>query len=44
LASALYVEDGGGVAAHRDAGQRLTSSALSVDASAELITTIRKTT
>ncbi|WP_200301804.1 DUF5753 domain-containing protein [Streptomyces adelaidensis] len=43
LASALYVEDGNGVAAHRDAWQRLTSAALSVEESAELVTTIRKT-
>ncbi|MFE7316394.1 helix-turn-helix domain-containing protein [Streptomyces sp. NPDC057555] len=42
LTSALYVEEGDKVAAHRDAWQRLTSAALSVEASAELITEIRK--
>ncbi|MGW1835741.1 helix-turn-helix domain-containing protein [Streptomyces sp. NPDC002067] len=43
LTSALYIEDHDKVAAHRDAWQRLTSSAESVEASAELITEIRKT-
>ncbi|OWA14573.1 transcriptional regulator [Streptomyces sp. CS227] len=42
LTSALYVEERDKVAAHRDAWQRLTSAASSVDASAELITQIRK--
>ncbi|MFJ6074636.1 helix-turn-helix domain-containing protein [Streptomyces sp. NPDC093065] len=42
LTSALYVEEREQVAAHRDAWQRLTSAALSVEASAELITEIRK--
>jgi hypothetical protein len=42
LASALCIEDGDGVAAHRDARQRLTSAALPVEAPAELITTTRK--
>ncbi|MGC9536559.1 DUF5753 domain-containing protein [Streptomyces sp. UG1] len=44
LTSALYVEESDKVAAHRDAWQRLTSAALSVEASAELITEIRKNT
>ncbi|MEU8539489.1 helix-turn-helix transcriptional regulator [Streptomyces sp. NPDC048717] len=42
LTSALYVEDRDKVAAHRDAWQRLSAAALSVDGSAELITEIRK--
>ncbi|KDR60507.1 helix-turn-helix domain-containing protein [Streptomyces albidoflavus] len=42
LTSALYVEERDKVAAHRDAWQRLTSAAASVDASADLITQIRK--
>ncbi|MFD5873700.1 helix-turn-helix domain-containing protein [Streptomyces sp. NPDC060322] len=42
LTSALYVEEREQVAAHRDAWQRLTSAALSVEASADLITEIRK--
>lgn len=42
LTSALYVEEREQVIAHRDAWQRLTSAALSVEASAELITEIRK--
>ncbi|MDI3389080.1 helix-turn-helix transcriptional regulator [Streptomyces sp. B-S-A8] len=42
LTSALYVEEREQVVAHRDAWQRLTSAALSVEASAELITEIRK--
>ncbi|GAA2408559.1 helix-turn-helix transcriptional regulator [Streptomyces pulveraceus] len=41
LTSALYIEDRDKVAAHRDAWQRLTSAAESVEASAELITKIR---
>jgi hypothetical protein len=41
LTSALYVEEREQVAAHRDAWQRLTSAALSVDASADLIAEIR---
>ncbi|MFM9445296.1 helix-turn-helix domain-containing protein [Streptomyces acidiscabies] len=44
LTSALYIEERDKVAAHRDAWQRLTSTALSVEASAELITEIRKST
>ncbi|MEV5597056.1 helix-turn-helix transcriptional regulator [Streptomyces sp. NPDC052496] len=44
LTSALYIEEADKVAAHRDAWQRLTSAALSVEASAELITKIRKNT
>jgi hypothetical protein len=43
LTAALYVEDRDKVASYRDAWQRLTSGALSVEASAELITEIRKT-
>ncbi|WP_246561952.1 DUF5753 domain-containing protein [Streptomyces roseirectus] len=43
LTSALYVEERDKVATYRDAWQRLTSAALSVEASAELITEIRKT-
>ncbi|MEU2759404.1 helix-turn-helix transcriptional regulator [Streptomyces sp. NPDC007094] len=42
LTSALYVEEQDQITAHRDAWQRLTSAALSVEASAELITKIRK--
>ncbi|MFI1191528.1 helix-turn-helix domain-containing protein [Streptomyces californicus] len=42
LTSALYVEEREQITAHRDAWQRLTSAALSVEASAELITEIRK--
>jgi hypothetical protein len=42
LTSALYIEDRDKVTTHRDAWQRLTSSAESVEASAELITQIRK--
>lgn len=42
LTSALYVEEREQVAAHRDAWQRLTSAALSVEASADLIAEIRK--
>ncbi|MFF9480920.1 DUF5753 domain-containing protein [Streptomyces sp. NPDC014733] len=42
LTSALYIEEQDKVAAHRDAWQRLTSAAESVEASAELITEIRK--
>lgn len=42
LTSALYIEETDKVAAHRDAWQRLTSAALSVEASADLITDIRK--
>ncbi|MFE9340883.1 helix-turn-helix domain-containing protein [Streptomyces sp. NPDC007063] len=42
LTSALYVEERDKVATHRDAWQRLTSAAESVEASAELITQIRK--
>lgn len=41
LTSALYVEERDKVAAHRDAWQRLTSAAASVEASAEMITEIR---
>jgi hypothetical protein len=41
LTSALYVEEREQVAAHRDAWQRLTSAALSVEASADLIAEIR---
>ncbi|MFJ7053088.1 DUF5753 domain-containing protein [Streptomyces albidoflavus] len=41
LSSALYVEERDAVNAHRDAWQRLTSAALSVEASAKLITQIR---
>ncbi|MEU7374827.1 DUF5753 domain-containing protein [Streptomyces albidoflavus] len=41
LSSALYVEEREAVNAHRDAWQRLTSAALSVEASAKLITQIR---
>ncbi|APD18666.1 DNA binding protein [Streptomyces phage Mojorita] len=44
LTSALYVEERDKVAAHRDAWQRLSAAALSVEASAELITEIRKNT
>lgn len=44
LTSALYVEEADKVAAHRDAWQRLTSAAESVEASADLITEIRKNT
>ncbi|PZT72736.1 MULTISPECIES: helix-turn-helix domain-containing protein [unclassified Streptomyces] len=44
LTSALYVEESDKVAAHRDAWQRLTSAALSVEASMKLITEIRKST
>lgn len=44
LTSALYVEESEKVAAHRDAWQRLSSAALSVEASADLITEIRKST
>lgn len=44
LTSALYVEESDKVAAHRDAWQRLSSAALSVEASADLITEIRKST
>ncbi|MEX3100339.1 MULTISPECIES: helix-turn-helix transcriptional regulator [unclassified Streptomyces] len=44
LTSALYIEERDKVAAHRDAWQRLTSTALPVEASAELITEIRKST
>jgi hypothetical protein len=42
LMSALYMEDPALLAVHRDAWQRLTAAALSVEASAELITEIRK--
>ncbi|MEU6111059.1 DUF5753 domain-containing protein [Streptomyces albidoflavus] len=42
LTSALYLEERDQVAAHRDAWQRLTSAAASVEASASLITQIRK--
>lgn len=42
LTSALYIEEHDKVAAHRDAWQRLTSAALSVEASGDLITEIRK--
>ncbi|MFE1147805.1 DUF5753 domain-containing protein [Streptomyces albidoflavus] len=42
LTSALYLEERDQVAAHRDAWQRLTSAAASVEASAGLITQIRK--
>ncbi|MFI7102853.1 DUF5753 domain-containing protein [Streptomyces sp. NPDC050161] len=42
LTAALYIEDGDKVAAHRDAWQRLTSAAESVEASTDLITEIRK--
>ncbi len=42
LTSALYVEEREQITAHRDAWQRLTSAALSVEATAELITEIRK--
>ncbi|MEU8626144.1 helix-turn-helix transcriptional regulator [Streptomyces sp. NPDC048669] len=44
LTSALYVEEREQVAAHRDAWQRLSATALSVEASADLITEIRKST
>ncbi|MFD7661698.1 Scr1 family TA system antitoxin-like transcriptional regulator [Streptomyces sp. NPDC059788] len=44
LTSALYIEEADKVAAHRDAWQRLTSAALPVGASADLITEIRKNT
>ncbi|MFI0262886.1 Scr1 family TA system antitoxin-like transcriptional regulator [Streptomyces sp. NPDC017056] len=44
LTSALYIEEPDKVAAHRDAWQRLTSAALPVGASADLITEIRKNT
>ncbi|MFI2237112.1 helix-turn-helix domain-containing protein [Streptomyces chrestomyceticus] len=44
LTSALYIEEHDKVAAHRDAWQRLTSAALPVGASADLITEIRKNT
>ena len=44
LTSALYIEDRDKVATHRDAWQRLTSAAESVETSAELITEIRKST
>ncbi|MEU0838603.1 DUF5753 domain-containing protein [Streptomyces sp. NPDC005962] len=44
LTSALYVEERDQVAAHRDAWQRLTSAALSVESSADLIAEIRKNT
>ncbi|MFD7860756.1 Scr1 family TA system antitoxin-like transcriptional regulator [Streptomyces sp. NPDC057682] len=44
LTSALYVEEREQVAAHRDAWQRLSAAALSVEASAALITEIRKST
>ena len=44
LTSALYVEERDKVAAHRDAWQRLTSAALSVESSADLIAEIRKNT
>lgn len=44
LTSALYVEEREQVAAHRDAWQRLSAAALSVEASADLITEIRKST
>ncbi|MGW7197208.1 helix-turn-helix domain-containing protein [Streptomyces chryseus] len=44
LTSALYVEESDKVASYRDAWQRLTSAAESVEASAELITEIRKNT
>ncbi|GAA2536853.1 hypothetical protein SF12_03220 [Streptomyces sp. MBRL 601] len=42
LTSALYPEERDQVAAHRDAWQRLTSAAASVEASASLITQMRK--
>lgn len=42
LTSALYVEERDHVDVHRDAWQRLTSIALSVEASADLIAEIRK--
>ncbi|WP_199831886.1 helix-turn-helix domain-containing protein [Streptomyces sp. ERV7] len=42
LTSILYIEDQNPVATYRDAWQRLTSAAESVEASAELITEIRK--
>lgn len=41
LTSALYIEDHDKVATHRDAWQRITSAAESVEASADLIATIR---
>jgi hypothetical protein len=44
LTSALYIEEQDKVAAHRDAWQRLTAMALPVEASADLITEIRKNT
>lgn len=42
LTAALYVEDREKVSSYRDAWQRLSSAALSVEATAELITEIRK--
>lgn len=42
LSATLYVEERDKVAAHRDAWQRLTSAAESVEASTDLITQIRK--
>ncbi|WP_308288545.1 DUF5753 domain-containing protein [Streptomyces macrolidinus] len=42
LTAALYIEEQDKVAAHRDSWQRMTSAALSVEASAELINEIRK--
>ncbi|WP_399089062.1 helix-turn-helix domain-containing protein [Streptomyces sp. BBFR2] len=42
LTSLLYIEDHDKVAVHRDAYQRLTSAAESVEASAKLITEIRR--
>ncbi|MDX3388268.1 DUF5753 domain-containing protein [Streptomyces niveiscabiei] len=44
LTTALYIEERDKVAAHRDAWQRLSAAALSVEASVELITEIRKST
>ncbi|MEU6482942.1 helix-turn-helix transcriptional regulator [Streptomyces sp. NPDC046887] len=44
LTSTVYVEESDKVAAHRDAWQRLSAAALSVEASADLITEIRKST
>lgn len=41
LTPALYVEEREQVASHRDAWQRLTSAALSVETSADLIAEIR---
>jgi hypothetical protein len=42
LASTLYVEESSQVGAYRDAWQRLSAAALPVEASAKLITEIRK--